>query len=201
MLLAGVGRDQAGVDGETLGADQPFSHAARDDGLEQIPQDVALTKTPMPVLRKGRMIGNFAIQPEATKPTIGEIEMNLFAQAALGTDAHAIADEQHADHQLGIDRRPAGVAVKRLQPVPNVFKVKMPVDSPELMVGGHVVIETEIVKQPGRRRLNAHHRRIPRQISRRSESRPRRPINGRVFQHNRPFAVSARLGSAPIPQN
>lgn len=58
-----------------------------------MPQDVALAKTPVPVLRKGRMIGDFAIEPEATKPAIGEIEMDLVAQAALGTDAHAIADQ------------------------------------------------------------------------------------------------------------
>jgi hypothetical protein len=38
------------------------------------------------------------------------------------------------------------------------------------MVVGHMVIEAEIVKQPGCRLLNAHHCRIPRQISRRSES-------------------------------
>ena len=42
----------------------------------------------------------------------------------------------------------------------------MPIDAPELMVGGHVVVEAEIIKQSGCSRLNAHHRRIPRQISR-----------------------------------
>jgi hypothetical protein len=63
-LLVGVGRNQAGVDGEPLGADQPFGHAARDHGFEQMPQDVALAKAPMPVLRKGRMIRDFAIETE-----------------------------------------------------------------------------------------------------------------------------------------
>jgi hypothetical protein len=62
----------------------------------------------------------------------------------------------------------------------------MPIDTPELMVGGHVIVETEIIKQPGCSRLNAHHRLIPRQISRRSESRRWRPINGRVFQQYPP---------------
>ena len=142
-----------------------------------MPQDVALAKTPVPVLRKSRMFGNFAIQPKAAKPAIGEIEMDLFAQAAFRSDAHTIADEQHADHQFRIGRGAAGAAVERLQPVPNVFKVEMPVDATELMVVGHMVVEAEIVKQPGLRRLNAHHRRIPRQISKGSESRRRRPNN------------------------
>ena len=31
--------------------------------------------------------------------------MHLFAQPALGTNAHAVADDQHPDHQLRIDRR------------------------------------------------------------------------------------------------
>ncbi len=54
----------------------------------------------------------------------------------------------------------------------------MTVDAPELMVGGHVIIEAEIKEQPSRRRLNAHHRRISHQISRKRESRHRRPIKG-----------------------
>jgi hypothetical protein len=29
--------------------------------------------------------------------------MNLFAQSPLRTDAEAVADDQHPDHQLGID--------------------------------------------------------------------------------------------------
>ena len=81
-------------------------------------------------------------------PPIGEIEMNLVGQAALQSDAHAIADEQHADHQFGIDRRPASVAVERLQRVPNVFKVEMPVDAAELMVGRHVIVKAEVVAVP-----------------------------------------------------
>jgi hypothetical protein len=38
-------------------------------------------KAPVPVLGKGRMVRDLAIQTEPTKPAIREIEMNLLAQA------------------------------------------------------------------------------------------------------------------------
>ena len=55
------------------------------------------------------MIGHIAFQPQAAEPAIGKIEMNLLAQATLGADAVAVADDQHPDHQFGIDRGAAGV--------------------------------------------------------------------------------------------
>ena len=48
------------------------------------------------------MVRDLVIQTEAAKPAIGEIEMNLLAQSALRAYAHAIAGDQHADHQLRI---------------------------------------------------------------------------------------------------
>jgi len=55
----------------------------------------------VPVLREGRMIGHIAVQPEATEPPIRQIEVNLLAQPPLRSDAEAIADQQHPDHQSG----------------------------------------------------------------------------------------------------
>src|SRR5262245_56547768 len=59
-------------------------------------QDVALAKAPVPVLGKGRMVRDLAIQAKLAKPAIREIEMNLLTQAALGPYSHAIADDHHA---------------------------------------------------------------------------------------------------------
>jgi hypothetical protein len=73
VVLVDVGRNQAGVHREPIRADQPFGHAARDDCLEQMPKDVALAKAPMPVLGKGRMIGNFSVETKPAEPEIGEI--------------------------------------------------------------------------------------------------------------------------------
>jgi hypothetical protein len=69
------------------------------------------------------VIGDSAVQSEPTKPAIGQIEVNLFAKAALGPNAHAVADDQHADHQLRIDRGSAYLAVKRLQRLAQISEV------------------------------------------------------------------------------
>jgi hypothetical protein len=79
--------NQAGVDGEPIGSDQPFGHAALDDGFEQMAQQIALAKAPVPVLGKGRVVRDLVIQTEAAKPAIGEIEMlPLFIVHALGSN-------------------------------------------------------------------------------------------------------------------
>ena len=165
-LLVGVGGDQAGIDREAIGANQALRHAASNDGLEQMPQEIALAKAAMPVLRKGRMIGDLAVESETAEPAIGEIEMNFLAQPPLGPDAHAIADSNMRIISSGSIEGRAGAAVKRLQSVRRTSSRSRCRSMPRsMMVGGHVVVEAEIIKQSGRSRLNAHHRRIPRQIS------------------------------------
>ena len=47
----------------------------------------------MAVLGKGRMIRDAVTQVEAAEPAIGQVQMNLFAQAAFRPDARAIPDE------------------------------------------------------------------------------------------------------------
>src|SRR5207248_6373849 len=66
----------------------------------------------MAVLREGRMIGHLAVEPEPAKPAIRQVEVHLFAQPPLRADAEAIADNQHANQQLWIDRRPADLTVE-----------------------------------------------------------------------------------------
>jgi hypothetical protein len=49
------------------------------------------------------MVRHAAAEPKPTKPAIRQIKVDLLAQAPLGADAEAIADDQHPDHQFGID--------------------------------------------------------------------------------------------------
>jgi len=51
-------------------------------------------------------------QIEAAEPAICQVQMHLFAQPPLRTDAEAITNQQHSDQQLGIDGGTAGVAVE-----------------------------------------------------------------------------------------
>ena len=67
VAVAGVGLNQTGVDGKAFAADQPLVNAAFQDGFEQAPQQIALAKAAVPVLREGRMIGHFAVETQSTK--------------------------------------------------------------------------------------------------------------------------------------
>jgi hypothetical protein len=58
------------------------------------------------------MIGYMAVEAETTKLAICQIEMDFLARAPLGADAKAITDDQHPDHQFGIDRWATNRAVK-----------------------------------------------------------------------------------------
>jgi hypothetical protein len=97
--------------------------------------------------------------------------MNLFAKPPLGPDAHAAADHEHPDHQLRINRGPSNLAVKGLRSLPEALEVEMPINAAQQMITKDVVVEAEVVKQLGRRRLNAHHRSLSRKSAGFNESR------------------------------
>ncbi len=59
------------------------------------------------------MVRHRVLETQPTEPPIRQIQMDLFAQSALGANAKAVTDDQHPHHQLGIDRRPSRVAVRR----------------------------------------------------------------------------------------
>jgi hypothetical protein len=54
--------------------------------------------------------------------------MDLLAQPSLRANAEAVADDEHPDHQLGINRGPPDVAVIGPQMRPNLGQVDEPVD-------------------------------------------------------------------------
>jgi hypothetical protein len=62
------------------------------DSVEQVPQDIALPEPAITVAREGGAIGHLAVQPKATKPAIGQVEMDFIAQRPFGPDTHAVAD-------------------------------------------------------------------------------------------------------------
>jgi len=133
--LPGSG-DQAGIDAETEAADQTFIHAALQHGLEQIPEQAALAKAAVAVLGKCRMIGHRIGQIEPAKPPIRQMDMDLFAEPPLGPHAHAIAQQQHADHEFGIDRRAAARPVERCQQRPHMRQIEEPVDTTNRVIPG-----------------------------------------------------------------
>jgi hypothetical protein len=57
--------------------------------------------------------------------------MDFLAQASLGADAKAITNDQHPDHQFGIDRWATHRAVKGGQLQSQLVKLDEPVDGPQ----------------------------------------------------------------------
>lgn len=73
--------------------------------------------------------------------------MHFLAQPALGADAHAVADDQHPQHQLGIDRGAPRLAVEGTQLLAQVRQVDEAVDRAQQVVRRHVPLQVEAVEQ------------------------------------------------------
>ena len=75
--------------------------------------------------------------------------MNLFTEPPLGPDAHTVADDQHPDHQLRVNRGPSNLTVKGLQDLTETLKVEMPVNAAQQMIGRDMVVEAKSRKTVG----------------------------------------------------
>ena len=73
--------------------------------------------------------------------------MHFLTQASLGADAQAVADQQHADHQLGVDGGPSHGAVEASQMLAQLGAVDEAVDAPQQVIGRDVVLKPEHIKQ------------------------------------------------------
>ena len=93
------------------------------------------------------MVRDVAVQAEPAKPPVGEVQVHLVAEPALGPDAEAVADDQHADHQLGVNRGSPELAVERAQVRPQARQVDNAVDRAEKMIGWNVPLQAELVEQ------------------------------------------------------
>src|SRR3954468_24749290 len=93
------------------------------------------------------MVGHIAVQPKPAEPAVGQIEMNLLAEPTLRADAEAIADQQHPDHQFGIDRRAPDHAVERCELAPQFTKLDEPIDRAQQMISGNVPLQRELIEQ------------------------------------------------------
>ena len=57
------------------------------------------------------MIGDVVFQIEPAKPSVSKVQPDLLIYTTLGSDAVAIADDQHPHQKFGIDRGPTSMAV------------------------------------------------------------------------------------------
>ena len=150
------------MDRERFAADKPFPDALCDHGLEQLAQKIALAETAMPVLGKGRVVGHCAVEPEPAEPPVSQVQVHLLAQPPFRADAKAVADDQHADHELRIDRGTASVAIERCEVMPQLAEIEEAINGSQQVSARHILLEVEGVEElvlPAA--LPTHHRRAP----------------------------------------
>lgn len=73
--------------------------------------------------------------------------MGLFAQPLLRADAVAVADDQHADHQFGINRWTPNWAIEIGEVMAQVAQIKTPINAAQKVIGWNVIFKVERVKQ------------------------------------------------------
>ncbi|BAP80976.1 hypothetical protein MT1_3801 [Pseudomonas sp. MT-1] len=73
--------------------------------------------------------------------------MHLFAQSPLGTNAIAVADDQHAHHQFRVNRGTPDGAIEIRQIGAQITEIQALVDAAQEMLGRDVIFEIERVEQ------------------------------------------------------
>jgi hypothetical protein len=103
------------------------------------------------------------------------VQLNFLGEPALRADAAAVAHDEHADHELRIDRGASDVAVVGLQFLVEVGQCPRHkyIDPSQKMVLRNAIIEAELVEQltlvPP---LPTHHRPVLRRRSRQQTESP-----------------------------
>ena len=100
----------------------------------------------MPGTAEYRMVRDLVLDVQAAEPPIRKVHLHLGAEPALRAEREHVADNQHPDHQLRIDRGPAGVGVIRLQLLVHPAEVENAVDPAHQMISRNHIVEMKLVE-------------------------------------------------------
>jgi hypothetical protein len=131
------------------------------------------------------------VEIEAAKPTVGEVQVYLLAQLPLKADSIAVAHHQHPDHELGIDRRSANVAVERRELLTQISQNPRHcrIDLTQQMVCRNAFFQVEQIKQLALIAvLPAHHDPPPSLTESDGRNHESLEITS-LFQQHRPISV------------
>ena len=142
-----VGRHHARVHRKPLTLHQTSGHAAAHDFIEQPSESTARAEAAVAILGERRMLGHCVFQPQTAEPPVGEVQVHFLTQPSLRSDAKAVADDEHADRQLRIDRGATSVAIERRQMSAQIIQIENAVDAAKEVIDGNVAIEIEGVEQ------------------------------------------------------
>ncbi|KJU80114.1 hypothetical protein N619_06380 [Ectopseudomonas oleovorans] len=93
------------------------------------------------------MVGYFVFQTQPAEPAIGQVQVHLFAQLPLGTNAIAVADDQHAHHQFRVNRGASDGAIEIGQVGAQVTEIQAVIDAAQEVLGRDVIFKIERVEQ------------------------------------------------------
>lgn len=78
---------------------------------------------------------------------VSQVQVHLLAQTSLRSNAKAIADDQHPDHQFRGDGGKAGVTEKGREGLAQLAQIHEAVNAAQRTITGYVVLEVERVEQ------------------------------------------------------
>jgi hypothetical protein len=88
----------------------------------------------MAVLGERRVIRYCVLKTQPTEPAVGQIEVYLFTQPSLGTNAEAVTDDQHPHHQVRINRGPPRVAIERYEVAAQIAEVEAAINPAQQVI-------------------------------------------------------------------
>src|SRR6516165_11106273 len=128
-LFCCIGFHEAAVHRQMCPLHQSHFHALLHDLLKQLLEQLRLLKPSVAVLRERGMVWNLLIETQTREPSPSQMHAQLFHQLALTGNTVQIADQQNAQQEFGINRRPPGLAVTVFQLLPHKVETDVLVDS------------------------------------------------------------------------
>jgi hypothetical protein len=105
------------------------------------------------------MVGDSAIQSQAAKPPISQIEVHLLTQPSLRSDPVAISHQQHPDQKFRVDRGPSCLAIEWRQVRTQLVQINKPVNCPQQVIRRHMPLQGKLKEQSALIHPSfAHHR-------------------------------------------
>ena len=89
--------------------------------------------------------GHAALEAQPAEPAIGQVEVNLFTQPPLGTDAVAVTTSSIRIINSGSIRGSTHVAVVRLKVSPNARQIDEPIDLAQQVIARDVSFQAEAI--------------------------------------------------------
>src|SRR5258708_6794626 len=99
------------------------------------------------IFRKRRVMRNFLVESEASKPAPRKMHAQLLDELTLAGYSVQIANQQNTQQELRIDGWTASIAIAILQPVTHKAEVDIPIDQSQQVILCNLIFQSEVVEQ------------------------------------------------------